>query len=76
MKNVDHPKHYNQGSYECINVMQSIYGNNMTMDFCLLNAFKYLWRCTSKENLRQDLAKAKWYIDKCLEIYNPNEDED
>lgn len=64
---VNHPSHY-AGKFECIDVMQEIYGEDRTLDFCLLNAFKYLWRCTSKENFRQDLSKAKWYIDKCLEL--------
>lgn len=68
---VNHPDHYKSGKYECIDVMSEIYGVDKTLDFCLLNAFKYLWRSTSKENFRQDLAKAKWYIDKCLELTNP-----
>ena len=37
------------------------------MDFCLLNAFKYLWRCNFK-NGSEDVEKAQWYIDKYLEL--------
>lgn len=64
---VNHPSHY-AGKFECIDVMQEIYGDSFVVAFCLLNAFKYLWRCNSKGNFKQDLAKARWYIDKCLEL--------
>lgn len=72
--NVNHPKHYKKGSYECIDVMRDIFGDSMTQDFCLLNAFKYLWRCTSKEHFEQDLRKAGWYIDKCVELMGESDE--
>lgn len=33
---VNHPSHYNQGQYECIAVMESIYGIEATMDFLFI----------------------------------------
>lgn len=42
---VNHPKHYNSGYIECIDAMQSAFGVLATQDFCLLSAFKYIWRC-------------------------------
>ena len=52
---VNHPNHYNQGQYECIAVMESIYGIEATMNFCLLCAFKYTWRTNDKDGI-QDIS--------------------
>lgn len=67
MSGVDHPIHYNQGQYECIDVMQDVFGTAATQHFCKLNAFKYIWREGAK-NGRQDVEKAKWYLTKWLEL--------
>lgn len=64
---VNHPDHYNQGQYECIAVMESIYGIEATMNFCLLCAFKYTWRTNDKDGL-QDIDKAIWYLKKYKEL--------
>lgn len=64
---VNHPNHYNQGQYECIAVMESIYGIEATMDFCLLCAFKYTWRTNDKDGI-QDIDKAIWYLKKYKEL--------
>ncbi len=65
--NVDHPSHYNQGKFECIDVMLEVYGVETVKAFCLLNAFKYLWRCNDK-NGDEDVEKARWYLDKYLDL--------
>ena len=64
---VNHPSHYNQGKYECIDVMVETFGKEATMDFCLLNAFKYIWR-TGEKNGAEDVKKADWYLHKYLEL--------
>lgn len=64
---VDHPSHYNQGGIECIDAMLSAYGKEAVSVFCLLNAFKYLWRMEHK-NGTEDLEKAIWYLKKRLEL--------
>ena len=64
---VNHPSHYNQGQFECIAVMESIYGIEATMDFCLLCAFKYVWRTNNKDGI-QDIDKAIWYLKKYKEL--------
>lgn len=67
---VNHPSHYNTGKYECIDVMEEIYGPEITMGFCIGNAFKYLYRCGSKHDTPvEDIEKSKWYLDKYLELY-------
>ena len=62
MSNVDHPAHYRQGKYECIEVMVETFGIEATKNFCLLNAFKYVWRAGDKNGL-EDLKKARFYLD-------------
>lgn len=56
---VDHPPHCNSNpsGIECIDVVEHL-------SFNIGNAIKYLWRCEAKWNTKQDLEKAKWYIDR------------
>lgn len=62
--NVNHPKHYEGNtSLECIDVMELVFGMDAVRDFCLCNAFKYLWRHKHK-NGKEDLDKARWYIER------------
>lgn len=64
---VSHPSHYCQGNIECIDAMVAAYGEEAVSIFCLLNAFKYLWRSEHK-NGKEDLEKATWYLKKRLEL--------
>jgi len=64
---VNHPGHYETGKFECIEVMQEALGMDAVKDFCICNAFKYLYRHKRKNGL-EDIKKAKWYIDKYLEL--------
>lgn len=54
---VNHPAHYEQGPFECINLTESY-------NFCLGNAIKYVWRHPFKGNPVEDLKKAKWYVER------------
>ena len=66
--NVNHPEHYaNSCSLECIDAMLIAYGEQAVYDFCICNAFKYLWRHKNKNGL-EDLFKADWYIKKAKEL--------
>ena len=67
--NVNHPKHYSQGNIECIDAMESAFGTQVVLLFCICNAFKYIWR-HSKKNGIEDIKKAMWYISKYLELYD------
>ena len=53
--------HYNIGKYECIDVMKDVFGKERLKIWCILNAFKYLYRCYYK-NGDQDLKKATYYL--------------
>lgn len=64
--NVEHPNHYT-GKYECIDVMIETQGIEATKNFCICNAFKYLWR-HGKKNGVEDVKKAAWYLNKFIEL--------
>lgn len=67
-ESVNHPAHYATGKFECIDVMAEIYGVEATQTFCLLNAFKYLYRCNKKGKKSEDIQKANFYLNKYIEI--------
>lgn len=65
------PGHYGAGGkHECIDVMEQQFGVDAVMNFCCLNAFKYLYRCQKKDNDIENMRKAKWYIDKYINLAN------
>lgn len=59
--NVNSPTHYNVGKIEVIEAIE-----DWKLNFNLGNAIKYIARCEHKENKKQDLEKAKWYIEREL----------
>lgn len=69
---VNHPDHYNVNGLECIDVMLKLYGREAVLAFCQLNAFKYQFRANRKNNCKEDLQKARWYINKFLELLEEN----
>ena len=67
--NVNHPKHYETGKFECIDVMCEAIGLESTKAFCICNAFKYIYRCNKKHEMPvEDVKKAVWYLNKYLEL--------
>jgi hypothetical protein len=55
--NVNHPSHYEGNtSLECIECMRVAFGAKAVYDFCLCNAFKYLWRYKNK-NGAEDIER-------------------
>jgi hypothetical protein len=71
--NVNHPSHYKTGEFECFDVMKEALGDDSVKDFCIVNAFKYIYRHKRKNGV-EDIKKAKWYIDKYLELEENNND--
>lgn len=68
---VYNPSHYASTSVECIDIMIETQGIEAVRDFCLCNAFKYLWRHNLK-NGNEDVKKATWYLNKYLELTESN----
>lgn len=68
---INHPSHYNrEGSMECIEEMELIFGRQAVRTFCILNAWKYRYRANAK-NGEEDMKKADWYIKKLKELDMP-----
>lgn len=65
---VNHPEHYNKGGIECIEGIQSAMSEESYKGFLKGNVMKYLWRYESKEKPLEDLKKAKWYLEKLIEL--------
>ena len=54
------PAYYRQGSgVECIDVVRHL-------PFAQGNAMKYVWRAGHKNDIKQDLDKALWYVNDCI----------
>ena len=64
---VNHPHHYTNGSIECIDAMVAAYGKSAVAEYCIINAFKYIWRSEHKNGL-EDIKKAVWYLNKHIEL--------
>lgn len=63
---VNHPPHYTEGNIECIDAIQSAMTHEEYIGYLKGNAIKYLWRFEKKENPAEDLAKAKWYLNRMI----------
>lgn len=69
---VNHPSRYETGKFQCIEVMIEALEVEKVKDFCLCNAFKYIYR-SQRKNGREDIEKAQWYLDKYIELDDDNE---
>ena len=59
--NVNNPRHYNVGTIEVIEVIE-----DWKLNFNLGNAIKYIGRCEHKNNKKEDIKKAIWYLEREL----------
>lgn len=59
--NVGHPKHYIAGNAECIDIIEEL-----GLNYHVGNAFAYLFRACKKGRYAEDIAKARWYLDREL----------
>lgn len=62
---VNHPSHYggHDNPYEAIKVIEA-----WNLNFKLGNTVKYISRAGKKDDILQDLKKAKWYLDREIEM--------
>lgn len=62
--NVNHPRHYNMGKYEVIDVIED-WGLNLHLG----NAVKYIARAGYKPgDPLEDLKKGRWYLDRFINL--------
>ena len=59
---INHPEHYNMGKIEVIDFIE-----DQNLGFHLGNAVKYIARSEHKDNKKEDLKKAMWYLKRFLE---------
>ena len=63
-ESVNHPEHYGgeNNQYEAIKVIEA-----WNLGFHLGNVVKYISRAGKKDNVIQELKKAKWYLERKIE---------
>ena len=68
---VNHPSHYTDGKYECIDYLES---RGFTQDGYLFNAVKYISRAGKKdpEKYEEDIRKAIWYLNRKTQSFDEN----
>lgn len=59
MEAVNRPKHYQGNKFDVIDVIEEF-----NLGFSLANSVKYILRAGKKDDIIQDLEKAKWYIER------------
>lgn len=57
--NVNHPAHYKVGGIETIDFIEA-----KKLNYNLGNVVKYITRADHKGNRKEDLEKARWYLDR------------
>lgn len=60
---VNHPKHYNMGKYECIDVLE-----DWKLDYHEASAVAYVCRAKHKGDYVKDIKKAIWYLERKLKL--------
>lgn len=60
---VDHPRHYTFGAIEVIDAIEA-----WELGFHLGNVVKYVARAAHKGHWLEDLRKARWYLDRQIEL--------
>ena len=64
---VEKPIHYNAGGIEAIDAILAA-TNDLSEGYLQGNILKYVWRYRYKNGI-EDLKKARWYLNKLIEIY-------
>lgn len=62
--NVNHPEHYTQSGFECIDAIQALtsgYSDGFGA-YSVGQVLKYIWRAPFKGSFMEDLRKAQWYL--------------
>lgn len=66
-ESVNHPKHYNQGKYETIDIIEdAVLGYEVDEIPSIANVIKYIIRAPFKGNKLQDLKKALWFLERVI----------
>jgi len=77
--NINHPKHYNIGGLETIDIIESRLTKEEFVGYLKGSKMKYDLRYPFKGNVEEDLAKSEWFKNKLIsvlrevEVVNPPE---
>jgi hypothetical protein len=74
-QNAINPSHYNSGDISCWDAIVAAYGIEEAKIWAKITAFKYLWRLGKKDEVLQEIGKAKWYLDKLEKSENKTKEE-
>ena len=66
--NMNHPEYYETNGIECFDAILASQGEDSAKEFCICNAFKYIWRNKHKDSSVEDIKKAIWYLNKFVEL--------
>ena len=74
--NVNNPSHYNTGSIESIQYIESFLSQEEYRGFLRGNISKYLHRYNYKGKPLEDLKKAQWYLNRLIELEDKKDNVD
>ena len=60
------PPHYKQGDIECIEAIKAAAGGDGYDGYLQGNIVKYVWRFRHKGRPKEDLLKARWYLNELI----------
>jgi hypothetical protein len=69
MDDVNKPKHYTQGSIECIDAIDAMLeeSGGSLADFYRTQVVKYMWRLPHKGSPKKDALKAEFYLNMLID---------
>jgi hypothetical protein len=65
---VNRPSHYTSGGIECIDALEASMTPIEYAGFLKGQVFKYIWRYRLKGKPSEDLKKARYYLDRLIQI--------
>jgi hypothetical protein len=71
--NVNHPKHYNIGGLETIDIIESRLTREEFVGYLKGSKMKYDLRYPFKGNVEEDLAKSEWFKNKLISVLRDEE---
>ena len=67
MNDISKPKHYTQGSVECLDAIDLMLEESSRIDFYRSQIIKYMWRLRDKGAPLKDAQKARFYLERLIE---------
>ena len=71
--NVNHPRHYNIGGLETIDIIESRLTKEEFVGYLKGSKMKYDLRYPIKGNVEEDLAKSEWFKNKLISVLRDQE---